>query len=141
MARRAGTSGGDTPVPVTPPQVAHAYNFPTPAKGAAEQTIGVLEFSGPAGSMESAGFAQADIDAFVSNLNLLTTNVKSIVIPNSTGNVPSNSASNFTSGVVNPDMKIALDLEVIVSVAQNHQRGGVLGAIYRTGLGRRPQLH
>lgn len=118
MVRRAGVGGANTPVPLTPPQVARAYNFPTPAEGAAGQTIAVLEFSGPAGVAESCGFAQSDIDAFVKNLNLSTTAVKSVVIPGSMGNVPFGSATTVSTAY-NGDVEVTLDLEVIVSVAQN----------------------
>jgi kumamolisin len=127
MARRMSNGGGA--VPVTPPQVAQAYNFPTPAKGAAGQTIAILEFSGPTTpplSNPTCGFAQSDIDGFIKNLNattgskLVSTNVKSVAVDQTAaapGNVPGGSAKNFTSG--DADVEVNLDIEVVVSIAQN----------------------
>jgi kumamolisin len=126
MARRMSNGGG--PVPVTPPQVAQAYNFPTPANGATGQTIAILEFSGPTSSPignPTCGFAQSDIDGFINNLNattgsqLTSTPVKSVTVdpsPDSPGNVPGGSAQNFTSA--DADVEVNLDIEIVVSVAQ-----------------------
>ena len=124
MARRMSNGGG--PVPVTPPQVAQAYNFPTPANGAAGQTVAILEFSGPTTIGNSTcGFAQSDIDGFIKHLNatsgsnLVSTNVKSVVVDQSAaapGNVPGGSAAKFTDG--DPDVEVNLDIEIVVSVAQ-----------------------
>ena len=101
MARHSSNgSNGNSPVTLTPPQVAKAYNFPTPVHGAAGQTIAILEFSGPAGSVASCGFDQNDIDAFINNLNvayksnLKAATVKSVTISGSQGNVPFGSATN-----------------------------------------------
>ncbi len=124
MARRMSNGGG--PIPVTPPQVAQAYNFPTPANGATGQTIAILEFSGPASINPTCGFAQSDIDGFINNLNattgsqLVSTQVKSVTVDpsaDSPGNVPGGSASNFSAG--DADVEVALDIEIVVSVAQN----------------------
>jgi kumamolisin len=126
MARRMTNGGG--PVPVTPPQVAQAYNFPTPANGATGQTIAILEFSGPTSppiGNPTCGFAQSDIDGFISNLNattgsqLVSTPVTSVTVDPSSdapGNVPGGSASNFTAG--DADVEVNLDIEIVVSVAQ-----------------------
>jgi kumamolisin len=127
MARR--NSNGGSAAPVTPLQVAQAYNFPTPANGAAGQTIAILEFSGPTTAPignPTCGFAQSDIDGFINNLNattgsnLTSTNVKSVTVDDSAaapGNVPGGSATNFTVG--DADVEVNLDIEVVVAVAQN----------------------
>jgi hypothetical protein len=119
--------GGGGVGAVTPPQVAAAYNFPNPAGAAAGQTVAVLEFSGPisAGS-PTCGFAQSDIDGYINFLNtttgtaLNTINVTTVNVDRSTdtpGNVPGGSAANFNADT-DADTEVALDLEVIVSVAQ-----------------------
>lgn len=125
MARRAGGGGVGA---VTPPQVAQAYNFPTPTNGASGETVAILEFSGPTSSPINAstcGFAQSDIDGFINNLNssagshLVSTTVKAVAVDKSTaapGNVPGGSATNFTPS--DPDVEVALDIEVVVSLAQ-----------------------
>jgi len=127
MARRSG-AGGAGPTPVTPLQVAQAYDFPAPANGAAGQTIAILEFSGPTSAPignPTCGFAQSDIDGYINNLNsttggnLTSTNVLSVTVDESAaapGNVPGGSASNFTAG--DADVEICLDIEVVVAVAQ-----------------------
>ena len=121
--------GAGTAAPVTPPQVAQAYNFPTPANGAAGQTIAILEFSGPTNppiSNPTCGFAQSDIDGFINNLNattgsqLTSTNVASVAVDKSSeapGNVPGGSAKNFT--IDDGDVEVCLDIEIVVSVAQS----------------------
>lgn len=124
MARRVSNgSGAGT---VTPPQVAAAYNFPVPPNGAAGQTVAVLEFSGPTSNeISTCGFAQSDIDAYIAFLNkttgtnLQTIHVTPVPVDKSTdapGDVPGGSASNFT--IEDPDVEVALDLEIIVSLAQ-----------------------
>jgi kumamolisin len=123
MARRTVSRGAAGPV--TPPQVAHAYNFPNPTNGAKGQTIAILEFSGPTTINATCGFAQSDIDGFIDNLNattgsrLASTTVKSVTVNPSAdapGNVPGGSAKNFTGG--DADVEVALDIEMVVSVAQ-----------------------
>ncbi len=121
MARRASFGGGAGNL--TPPQVAAAYNFPSPPNGAAGQTVAVLEFSGPISSgSTTCGFLQSDIDAYINALNnsagtnLNSTNVVSVVVDQSNdapGNVLSGSPTNATA-----DIEVSLDLEIIVSVAQ-----------------------
>jgi kumamolisin len=122
MARRSSFGGGAGNL--TPPQVAAAYNFPSPPNGATGQTVAVLEFSGPISSgFNTAGFLQSDIDAYINGLNssagsnLNSTNVVTVVIDQSNdapGNVLSGTAMNPTD----EDTEVALDLEIIVSVAQ-----------------------
>ena len=112
---------------ITPPQVAKAYNFPSPTADAAGQTVAVLEFSGPlSNNIASCGFAQSDIDSFISFVNttngsnLQTINVVPVAIDQSSdnpGDVPGGSATNFNGNTDN-DPEVALDLEVIVSLAQ-----------------------
>ncbi len=127
MARRMKAAAAASPV--TPPQVAQAYNFPTPANGAAGQTIAILEFSGPTTaplSNATCGFAQSDIDGFIKHLNattgskLVSTHVKSVAVDKTAaapGNVPGGSEKNFNAG--DADVEVNLDIEVIVSVAQH----------------------
>jgi kumamolisin len=117
MARRTsgerrigGGGGGGVTSTITPPDVAKAYNFPSnSAKG---QTIAVLEFSGPTDFGDN-GFVQSDIDGYIEHLNirpgtnLVSTNVGQVVVHHP-GNVPGGGY----------DFEIALDLEIIVSVAQ-----------------------
>jgi hypothetical protein len=128
MARRSGTGGAGSGT-VTPPGVAQAYNFPTPAGGASGETVAILEFSGPTTAPVNAstsGFSQSDIDGFINNLNattgshLVSTNVKTVAVDKSAaapGNVPAGSASNYNAEG-DPDEEVALDIEVVVSVAQ-----------------------
>jgi len=124
MARRAGPSGGGGAGPLTPPQVAQACNFPTPANGAAGQTIAVLEFSGPiSANLPTCGFLQSDIDSYIDFLNttpgtnLQSTNVVVVNIDKTLdrpGNQLGGSAGNPSQG----DQEVALDLEIVVAVAQ-----------------------
>jgi hypothetical protein len=123
MARRAGNGGGA--VPLTPPQMAAAYNFPSPANGANGTTIAILEFSGPTPNSSTAGFSQSDIDGFITNLNnttgshLVSTNVTAIAVDKSQsapGNVPSANAN--TVSIDPPDIEVAGDIQIAVSVAQ-----------------------
>jgi subtilase family serine protease len=61
MARRS--SNGFTPVAsITPVQVAQDYNFP--AGDAANQTIGVFEFSDPNPVIGDSGYAHSDVTAY-----------------------------------------------------------------------------
>jgi kumamolisin len=128
MAHRANTAG--TAVPLTPPQVAQAYNFPTPADGASGETVAILEFSGPTTAPvnnPTCGFAQSDIDGFINYLNrttgsnLVSTNVVSVPVDQSAaapGNVPSGSADPGVS-INDPDFEVVLDIEIVVSIAQH----------------------
>jgi subtilase family serine protease len=109
--------GGGEPHPITPPEVAQAYNFPT--NSANGQTIAVLEFSGPESTFGANGFEQPDIDDYISYLNsplgthsnLVSTEIVSVTVPPSPGNLP-------TGGGGDDDFEVALDLEIVVSVAQ-----------------------
>ncbi len=122
MARRAG--GGTGVGNVTPPQVAQAYNFP--ANSAAGQTVAVLEFSGPTPTEPTCGFAQSDIDGYINFLNTTTgtalnsTTVTPVTVDPSSvnpGDLPGGSATNFNIQT-DADVEVALDLEIIVSLAQ-----------------------
>jgi subtilase family serine protease len=129
MARRAGAGGGG-PVPLTPPQVAQAYDFPTLTNGAKGQTIAILEFSGPTTvpvNLPTCGFSQTDIDGFITHLNdttgshLVGTTVTSVTVDESAatpGNVPFANADTVSVETGDPDIEVALDIEVVVSVAQ-----------------------
>jgi hypothetical protein len=113
----------------TPPQVAAAYNFPNPSGGAAGQTVAVLEFSGPttatpptAAPTPTCGFGQSDINSFITYVNSVDgSSLSSIAVTP----VPLGGATDTESGSAtnvnlqtNDDIEVALDLQVIVSVAQ-----------------------
>ncbi|WP_206952481.1 S53 family peptidase [Trinickia acidisoli] len=124
---RLPEGGGGGAGTITPPQVAQAYNFPSPTAGAVGQTVAVLEFSGPLSqSLPTCGFAQSDIDGYINFLNTTTgthlqsATVTAVAVDHSTdapGNVPGGSATNFNA-LTDADVEVALDLEVIASVAQ-----------------------
>ncbi|MBV9282407.1 MAG: S8/S53 family peptidase [Chloroflexi bacterium] len=83
--------------PLTPPQVAKLYNFPTPAN-ATGQTIGVLEFGG--------GYQPSDIHAFFSGLGLATPTLTAVGVDGAT-NAPGSDA----------DGEVVLDIDVAGAVA------------------------
>jgi kumamolisin len=123
MARRGMSNGGSAGL--TPPQVAQAYDFPAPAGGANGQTVAILEFSGPttgSNPQPTCGFTQSDIDGFIAYLNqttgsqLVSTDVTAQTADGmSAGNSPWNADIFPGPG---PDIEVALDIEVVVSVAQ-----------------------
>ena len=104
MARRAAarhlSMPSQTAKPLTPPQVATLYNFPSPFD-AAGQTIGLLEFGG--------GYAMADIEPFFKKLKLATPTLTSVGVDGAT-NSPGNDPDS--------DTEVALDIDVSGSVAQ-----------------------
>jgi kumamolisin len=105
MAMRAAARPLPTPAqtttPLTPPQVATLYNFPTPFN-ASGQTIGLLEFGG--------GYQVSDIQKFFAGLNLAPPTLTSVGIDGAT-NSPGSPA----------DVEVALDIDVSGSVAQGAQ--------------------
>jgi kumamolisin len=132
MARRAGGIQPFTLPTVTPPQVAGGYNFPTPPNNAAGQTIAILEFSGPS-PFRTCGFSQTDVDDFINDLNaaydpasdpsapvpLQSSEVIVVTLPGSSGNVLAGSATNVTQAA--SDIEVALDTQIVVSLAQGAQ--------------------
>ena len=84
-------------VPLTPPQVAALYNFPT-TPNAAGQTIGLFEFGG--------GYKLADIQAFFNWLKLPMPAITSIGVDGAT-NSPGNPA----------DVEVDLDIDVAGAAA------------------------
>jgi kumamolisin len=123
MARRASNGGPAGAVPLTPPQVASLYGFL--ATGGANQTVAILEFSGPTSNPNTpnCGFSTSDVTSFLSSVGVAsspTRTIQSFTVdpsPTSPGNSPFENASDFT--VLNPpdpDIEVALDVEVVASV-------------------------
>ena len=98
MARRASNGGPPGASPLTPPQVAQLYNFPTGT--AAGQTIGILELGG--------GYNLTDIDAFFSGLLLTTPNINAVSVDGVT-NSP-------TGDPYGADGEVVMDIDVAGSV-------------------------
>jgi hypothetical protein len=85
---------------LNPPEVAGLYNFPTPAD-ATGQTVGIFEFGG--------GYANSDIQTFMQNAFGPGTPTPTIVTASGTSNY----------GVdLNSDGEVALDIEVVASIAR-----------------------
>jgi kumamolisin len=103
MARRAAANPTPTTsaLPLTPPQVATLYNFPTPFS-ATGQTIGLLEFGG--------GYATKDIQAFFNGLGLTAPALTAVAV-DGVSNSPGSDA----------DVEVALDIDVSGGVAQGAQ--------------------
>jgi kumamolisin len=113
-----GTDSGASTL--TPPQVARLYNFPgSPSAGG--QTIGILEFGGPAkGSnpIATTGYNQGDVQLFINSLGADLTTPKIISVSvDQAPNLPAGSADNLTLKNAN-DIEVALDIQVAASVAQ-----------------------
>jgi hypothetical protein len=102
MATAAAVLGPNaSTTPLTPPQVAKLYNFPTTS--AAGQTIGILEFGG--------GYIQSDLQAYFKGQNLPTPAVTAIGIDGVNNSPGSASHPN------GDDTEVALDISVAGSVA------------------------
>ncbi len=107
-----GDSGGVVPditppagaVPLTPPQVAGLYNFPT--NNANGQTVAILEFGG--------GYASSDIKGFLTPLGITLPSIVDQSVDGGTNSPQGSLASNPTN---NADVEVALDIEVVASVA------------------------
>jgi kumamolisin len=87
------------PASYTPPQVAHAYQFPATASGAG-QTIGILELGG--------GYRQADLTTYFQSLGIAVPAIQSIGVDGGT-NAPTTASS--------ADTEVMLDIEVAGAVA------------------------
>jgi kumamolisin len=105
MAQRAAAQPlpppSESTTPLTPPQVAALYNFPTPFN-ATGQTIGLLEFGG--------GYQASDIQAFFNGLHITTPTLTAVGIDGAS-NSPGSS----------DDVEVALDIDVAGSVAPGSQ--------------------
>jgi kumamolisin len=107
MARRHGTPPPPGPpgtATLTPQQVASLYNFP-PLK-AAGQTIGILEFGG--------GFSQNDLNLYCANAHIATPTPTLVSVSGQSTTTYAGSAANPN----NADFEVALDAQVVASVAQ-----------------------
>jgi hypothetical protein len=107
-AKAGGVSPHITPPagasPLTPPQVASLYNFPT--NNADGQTIAILEFGG--------GYANSDITSFLTPLGISTPTI----IPQSVdggSNSPAGNVNNVTPN--DSDIEVTLDISVVASIA------------------------
>jgi hypothetical protein len=109
IARRASNGGPAGASPLTPPQVAKLYSFPTTS--AAGQTIGLLEFAAPDDfSVVGGGYNEStDIKSFFTGLGLATPKLTAVGVDGAT-----NSPTGDPNG---PDGEIALDIDVAGSVA------------------------
>jgi hypothetical protein len=90
--------------PLTPPQVAGLYKFPT--NSASGQTVAILEFGG--------GYAKSDITAFLQPLGISTPSIIDQSVDGAS-NSPAGSISNVTAN--DPDVEVALDIDVVASIA------------------------
>ncbi len=97
---RPGTFATRDAVPLTPPQVARAYNFPQGFDGTG-QCIAILEFGG--------GFVSADLDTYFGQLGLHTPPVTTISVDNASNQPDHNPGGS--------DGEVMLDIEVAGSVA------------------------
>jgi kumamolisin len=105
MARRGGNGDPAGTTGLTPLQVAALYNFPTSLQ-AAGQTVGIIEFGG--------GFKQSDLDLFCQNMNVPAPTPTLISVNGQTTNVYAGSRTQQNLS----DQEVALDVQVVASVAQ-----------------------
>jgi len=104
MARALNVVGPtQATTPLTPPQVAKLYNFPSVSSTVSNETIGILEFGG--------GFYASDIQAYFKGLKLPAPAVTAIGVDGA-GNAPG-TASNPNEA----DTEVALDICVSGAVA------------------------
>jgi kumamolisin len=99
-----------TITPLTPPQVAKLYDFPTPNHHIHKETIGVLEFSDPLTG--TCGYLPSDINSYFTTALGIG---PGFVTPHLT-DIGVNGASNTPSGF--NDAEVTLDIMVSGSVAQ-----------------------
>ncbi len=105
--------------PLSPREVAALYNFPLdPAKSNARgETVAVLEFNQYFFIYEiTAGFQQSDLNSYISNLVGAYFSAPNVVTV-SIDNEPIKMEGPF-SGIPDPSVETALDIEVIAAVAQ-----------------------
>ena len=92
--------------PLTPPQVATLYNFPT--NNATGQTVAILEFGG--------GYAKSDITKFLQPLGITTPSIVDQSVDGGS-NSPNGSINNVPAFANNNDVEVTLDIDVVASVA------------------------
>jgi kumamolisin len=97
---RPGSFATRDAVPLTPPQVARAYNFPTGYDGTG-QCIGIIELGG--------GYKTADLDTYFNQLGIATPQVTAVSVGNG-HNLPDGNAGGA-------DGEVMLDIEVAGAVA------------------------
>ena len=95
---RPATGPAEEQAPLTPPQVAQLYSFPT-GQNAAGQCIGLLEFGG--------GYVPSDVTTWFTNLHLTPPTLTDVGVDGAT-NSPGSGA----------DVEVLLDIDVSGSVAQ-----------------------
>ena len=96
------------PSGLTPIDVAHHYNFPTNLDGTG-QTIGIVELGG--------GFNQNELTTYFGRLGVNPPPIKVFQFPGGGSNNPGTDA--LAAG--NPDVEVALDIEVAAAVAPGAQ--------------------
>jgi kumamolisin len=109
MAQRAITPL-PTITPLTPPQVAALYDFPTPGHHIGKETIGLLEFSDP--SIGTCGYLASDINAYFTTALGIG---PGFIVP-TISDIGVNGATNSPGGPA--DAEVTLDISVAGSVAQ-----------------------
>jgi kumamolisin len=101
-----------TITPLTPPQVAELYDFPTTPADIHRETIGLFEFSDPVAG--TCGYQSTDIDAYFTTALGIGPGYKTPQLTN----IGVNGAANSYSGGTGEDAEVALDISVSGSVAQ-----------------------
>jgi kumamolisin len=128
MARRGACTAPSGAVATTPPQVAKLYNFPP--CNATGQTIGIIEFGG--------GFAQSDLSTFCASLTPPVTAPAVIVVDQNGKPIPPTPPATppYFGNITNPssdDQEVALDVQVVASVAQGANIVLIFGDVAGTG--------
>ena len=101
----AGGSPAQATVPLTPPQVAQLYNFPT-SPNASGQTIGIFEFGG--------GYKPSDVQLFYTSIKATVPSITPVSVDGQTNNPGSDSYTTETlldigvAGSVAPGVKLAV---------------------------------
>ena len=101
-----------TITPLTPPQVAGFYDFPTTPEHIHRETIGLLEFSDPL--VGTCGYQWSDIDAYFTTAMGIGPGYQTPQLTD----IGVNGAANTYSGGTNGDAEVALDISVSGSAAQ-----------------------
>jgi kumamolisin len=109
LARRAITPF-PTITPLTPPQVAKLYDFPTPPAHISKETIGLLEFSDPI--IGTCGYYPSDVTTYFTT----ALGIGPGYTPPTLTDIGVNGASNTPGGF--DDIEVALDIQVAGAAAQ-----------------------
>jgi kumamolisin len=96
--------------PLTPPQVAKLYDFPSPASHMHHQTIGLFEFGDPI--IGKCGYYPSDVTAYFTT----PLGIGPGFIPPTLTDIGVNGAANSPGGF--DDIEVALDIQVAGAVAQ-----------------------